>query len=110
MTITQDAKDVLDGIQVDREQALAVAKSIAQQVVDDSASTDTPLTGVVYAVWSLYNEGMPECKLAVPDGDGGVVFSGKFRTEEGHTTTRRRHLTSEELRTLIEEAPAGTRA
>ena len=104
MTVTADAQDVLADLGMDRDDALLTAKSLAQKIIDESASTSTPLTGVVYAVWGLYNEGMPECEFAVPDGEGDLVFSGKFRAENGDTVTKRQRVPPHDLRSIVEQA------
>lgn len=109
MTVTDGAKDVLADIGLDRDDTMVVAKCIAQQIIDDSASSDTPLTGVVYAVSGLYNEGTPECEFAASDEQEGIVFSGEFRTETGETTTERRRVASDELRSIVDETPPGQR-
>lgn len=109
MTIANDARDVLADMGLDRDDTMVVAKCLVQQIIDDSESSDTPLTGVVYAVSGLYNEGMPECEFTASDERDGVVFSGEFRTETGDTTTKRRRVESDELRSLVDEAPPGQR-
>ncbi|MFP4227425.1 MAG: hypothetical protein ACLFTE_01200 [Salinivenus sp.] len=109
MTVTDDAKDVLADLEMDRDDALLAAKSLSQQIIDDSASTQSPLTGVVYAVQGLYNEGTPECTFAAEEGPA-LVFAGTFRTADGDAVKRRRRLRPEELRAVVERVLSNRQA
>lgn len=60
MTIRETAREVFEDINIDRDDALIAAKALAQQIIDKSASTDEPLQGLAYDVWSLYNKGEPQ--------------------------------------------------
>lgn len=104
MTVTKDAKDVLADLGMDRADARAAAKSIAQGMIDDSTSSQLPLTGVVYVVSGLYNEGTPECTFAA-DAEGDIVFTGKFRTENGAAVTKRKQVSRQTLRAIVDDAP-----
>ena len=104
MTVTADAKDVLSDLKMDRADARVAAKSLAQGIIDDSASTQAPLTGVVYVVSGLYNEGTPECTFTT-DEEGDIVFAAKFRAENGAAVTKRQHVSRNTLRTIVDDAP-----
>lgn len=110
MTLTPDAKTALAEHGLDRNDALLAAKCIGQTMIEDSTSSDTPLKGMVYDGWGLYDDGMPACRFAVPNEDGEIVFSGQFRAE-GDTNTpfveRRQTISLDTLKTLIEEASSG---
>lgn len=99
MTIRGDTKDILGRNGLSRDDALVAAKSIAQEIVDDSTSTDTPLVGIVYTVCGPYNDGMPSCTLTGNSSDK-INFSGEFRTRSGGTVERRRTLDAETVRRL----------
>lgn len=103
MTVTDDAKDALIDLGMDRDDALLAAKSVSQQIIDDSVAKQSPLTGIVYVVQGLYNEGTPECAFAVGE-EGDFLFTGSFRTADGDAVKKRRRLRPEELRGLIERA------
>lgn len=107
MTVTTDAQDVLADLGMDRADARLAAKSLAQGMIDDSASTQTPLTGVVYVVSGLYNEGTPDCTFTT-DGDE-IVFAGTFRAEDGAAITKQKHLSRGALRAIIDNGPAEQR-
>ena len=109
MTVTADARDVLSDLKMGRADARVAAKSLAQGVIDDSASTQTPLTGVVYVVSGLYNEGTPECTFTI-DEAGDIVFVAKFRAENGAPVTKRQHVSRDTLRSIVDDAPPGHRA
>ncbi len=104
MTLTQDAKTALTDAGLDRDGALLAAKSLGQQIIDESASSNTPLEGMVYEVWGLYDEGRPACRFQMPNGDDEVVYEAHFRTEDGGTPVKRkRTLSIEALTTLVKE-------
>lgn len=105
MTIEENARDALEALSWTREDALLAAKSAAQTIIDDSQDSDTPLSGMVYDVWGLYNEGTPKCRWTKPYEDDDLVFSGQFRvTESDAMVVRRKVFTPEELQGMIDEA------
>jgi len=108
MTLTTEAKDALAELGLDRDDALLAAKCIGQTMIEDSTSSDTPLKGMVYDGWGLYDDGMPACRFAVPNGNGEIVFSGQFRAD-GDTpfVERRETISPDALKTLVEEAAPG---
>jgi len=108
MTLTDDAQTVLAEYGLDRDDALVAAKTLGQQIIDESKSTDTPLGGMVYEVWGLYNDGMPACQFGCSGDADEVTFSGQFRSEEGGSyVERRRTLSVEDLRDLAEQPSHG---
>ncbi len=110
MTLTTTAKDTLTNLGLDRDDALLAAKSIGQRIIEDSQSSDTPLMGMVYDGWGLYDDGMPACRFEGPNGDGEIVFSGQFRAE-GDTpfVERQQTISPDALKTLVtEKIPAGS--
>jgi hypothetical protein len=102
MTLTKEAQTVLGDLGLDRDDALLAAKSMGQTMIEESQSSDTPLAGMVYDVWGLYDDGMPACRFSVSD-DETLVFEGQFRTE-GSTpfVERRQTISSEALKSLVE--------
>lgn len=109
MTLTDDVQHLFFERGLDRDDALVAAKAIGQKIIDESKSTSTPLGGIVYEVWGLYDDGMPACRFARAEDaeEGALVFAGKFRTAEGGSfAERRRTLTLQDLEALVEEAPA----
>jgi hypothetical protein len=108
MTLTDDVQTVLAEHGLDRADALVAAKTLGQQIIDESKSTDTPLGGMVYEVWGLYNDGMPACQFGCSDETEEVTFSGQFRSEDGGSyVERRRTLSVEDLRALVDQPPRG---
>jgi hypothetical protein len=108
MTIDDTAREVFDDINIDRNAARVAAKAIAQQIIDESASTDKPLQGLVYDVWSLYNEGEPQCAFSAPYEDKRLVFTGTFEKEgESEPVERRSVLTQSEVLSLLRELKEG---
>lgn len=104
MTLTTEAKTAFTEAGLDRDDALLAAKVLGQQIIDDSASSDTPLAGIVYEVWGLYDEGMPACRFRMPDPDE-VVYQGHFRTKNGGALVeRQRTLSIDALMSLTKEA------
>lgn len=104
MTIDEQARSVLEPHGLDRERLLIGAKALAQQIIEDSASTDRPLTGMVYDVWGLYNDGQPKCRLTTSD-DGDLVFTAQFHTENDDIHEVKRHSISvDELEQLCHPA------
>lgn len=82
MTIDSDAQPIFDTLGFSREHLLLAAKSLAQDVIDDSR--DPVLCGLVYDVHGLYNDGQPKCRWTAPfDDSDDLVFSGQFRIERG---------------------------
>lgn len=105
MTISEGARDVLDEIGADRRAALMAAKAIAQRIIGESEDGDQPLSGLVYDVWGLYNEGMPRCRFTSPYENRDIVFSGFFHrngNEEGFVV-RRKALSQHELVELLRD-------
>ncbi len=82
MTISDEAKVALEEIGADHQDASRAAKAIAQQIIEDSAADEQPLTGMVYDVWGLYNEGSPRCRFTAPYENRDIVFSGLFRRDD----------------------------
>lgn len=107
MTVPDDVQGVFADLEMNRGDARIAAKSLAQTIIDDSSAGQTPLTGVVYAVSGLYNEGVPECTFTTDDE--AVVFSGEFRTESGDVVTKRRRVSPSTLRALVDESPPNPR-
>jgi len=108
MTLTDDAHHVLTEHGLDRDDALAAAKALGQKIIDESQSTDTPLGGMVYEVWGLYDDGMPACQFGCSGDPEEVTFSGQFRSAEGGSyVKRRRTLSVEDLRALADQPPRG---
>jgi hypothetical protein len=106
MTLTDDAQHVLAEHGLDRDDALAAAKALGQQIIDQSQSTDTPLGGMVYEVWGLYDDGMPACQFGCSGDPAEVTFSGQFRSAEGGSyVERRRTLSVGDLRALADQPP-----
>lgn len=105
MTLTPKARDTLAKLGMDRDDALLAAKSLGQRMIEDSQATDTPLQGMVYDGWGLYDDGMPACRFTVPNGNDEIVFSGQFRAE-GDTpfVERRQKISPDALKSLVEEA------
>jgi hypothetical protein len=108
MTLSTDVQSVFSKRGLDREDALVAAKTLGQRIIDESKSTNTPLEGIVYEVWGLYDDGMPACQFDCPD-DGEVVFSGKFRTASGGSyVERERTVSVKDLDALVERpSPLG---
>jgi hypothetical protein len=109
MTLTENAQTVLAEHGLDRDDALVAAKALGQQIIDESQSTNTPLGGMVYEVWGLYDDGMPACEFGCSGDPAEVTFSGQFRSAQGGSyVERRRTLSVEDLRALVEQAPGGS--
>jgi hypothetical protein len=103
MTLSTDVQSVFSEHGLDRDDALVAAKALGQRIIDESKSTSTPLEGIVYEVWGLYDDGMPACQFDCPDDGDEVVFSGKFRTASGGSyVERERTLSVEDLDALID--------
>lgn len=94
MTISSDAYDLLTEFDIDRDDVLLVSKGIAQKIIEDSQASDTPLSGLVYDVWGLYNDGMPKCRWTAPYEGTDVVFSGQFRVDGTDAFVVRREVMS----------------
>jgi hypothetical protein len=108
MTLTDDAQSVFAEHGLDRDDALLAAKTLGQQIIDDSQSTDTPLAGIVYEVWGLYDDGMPACRFGSPGDAGAVEFAGKFRTARDESfVERRRTVSMDDLKALLDRARPG---
>ncbi|PQJ35512.1 hypothetical protein BSZ35_13670 [Salinibacter sp. 10B] len=104
MTLTKEAKATFAKEGLDRDGARLVAKSLGQQIIDESTSSETPLEGLVYEVWGLYNEGMPACRFRM-SGEDTLVYEAHFRTKSGGALVeRRRTLDPAALTTVVEEA------
>jgi hypothetical protein len=105
MTLSSDAKDVFGAHGLDRDDARIAVKCVGQQVIDESAESETPLTGMVYDVWGLYNDGMPECHISV-EGDE-VAFTAQYRTEASDARVERRRTVPAEALADLAEVPGG---
>jgi len=96
MTISEEAKTALEEIGADHQDASLAAKAIGQQIIAESAADEKPLTGLVYDVWGLYNEGSPRCRFTAPYENRDIVFSGLFRrTDDGDNFVVRRKVMSQ---------------
>lgn len=105
MILTEEAQAVFAELGLDREDVLLGAKSMGQTMIEDSQSSDTPLSGMVYDVWGLYDPGIPACRFSVSEDTGEIVFEGKFRTESDPPFVERRRATSPEaLKSLVSDA------
>lgn len=105
MTLTEDAQALFRKHDLSRDDALLAAKSLGQTMIEDSQSSDTPLTSMVYEVWGLYDDGMPACRFTVPNETDDICFEGQFRTEASTPfVERRRTISPDALKTLVEEA------
>ena len=94
MTIGDDAREAFNELDLDRENLLLAAKSVAQSIIDDSRESDEPLSGMLYDVWGLYNDGMPKCRWTAPYENEDIVFSGQFRVEGSDAFVVRRKVIS----------------
>lgn len=109
MTISEEAQKVFDEIGADRRAALIAAKAIAQQIIGESEDSEQPLSGIVYDVWGLYNEGSPRCRFTAPYENRDIVFSGFFHrnsSDEGFVV-RRKALSQHELAELLRDCTRG---
>ena len=80
MTISEEAQDAFEELGADHQDASRAAKAIAQQIIEASASEELSLSGLVYDVWGLYNEGSPRCRFTAPyENRGASVRRGKKR-------------------------------
>lgn len=106
MTISEEARAVFEEIGADREAALIAAKAIAQQIIGESAEDDEPLSGLVYDVWGLYNEGTPRCRFTAPYENRDIVFSGFFRRNgaDDSYVVRRKAFSQHELVELLRDS------
>jgi hypothetical protein len=108
--LTEEAQTVFNRLGLDRDDLLLGAKSMGQTMIEDSQSSDTPLMGMVYDVWGLYDEGIPACRFSVAEETNEIVFEGKFRTESDSPFVERRRATSPEaLKSLVSDAGSGLR-
>ena len=94
MTISEDARDAFDRLGLTRDDVLLAAKSVAQSIINDSRESDTPLSGMLYDVWGLYNDGSPKCRWTAPYEDDDLVFSGQFRVDGSDALVVRRTVMS----------------
>jgi len=105
MTIHDGAKELFNDLGLDRTDVRVVAKSIAQQIIDESDRTGPPLCGMVYDVRTLYDEGVLRCEFSVKEGET-VHFRAQLQTEgEGDQVERQRTLDPEALRELVGRLP-----
>jgi hypothetical protein len=91
MTISDDARTLFDRLDLQHDDALLLAKATAQRLIDESATGDRPLNGLVYDVWGLYNDGTPKCRFEAPyENKEEIVFTGQFRRagEDGFVVER----------------------
>jgi len=104
MTISEDAKTALTALGVDVDEATVAAKAVALRIIEESKETDTPLEGMVYNVWGLYNDGSPKCRLTAPYENDDLVFSGQFRVRgEDAFVVRREVMSRDEMMRAIDE-------
>ena len=104
MTISKEAKTALDELGVSSDEATVAAKAVALGIIEDSKDSDTPLEGMVYNVWGLYNDGSPKCRLTAPYENDDFVFSGQFRVKgQDAFVVRREVLSKEKLFASIDE-------
>ncbi|WP_098077064.1 hypothetical protein [Longibacter salinarum] len=104
MTISEDVKAALRSLNVSVDEAEVAAKGIALSIIEESQESDTPLEGMVYNVWGLYNDGSPKCRLTAPHDDDNFVFSGQFRVEDEESfVVRRQTISQEDFMTAIKE-------
>jgi len=104
MTIGDDAREAFNELDLDREDLLLAAKSVAQSIIDDSRESDEPLSGMLYDVWGLYNDGMPKCRWTAPYENEDIVFSGQFRVAGSDAfVVRRKVITRDDLIDLLRE-------
>jgi hypothetical protein len=104
MTTSEDAREVLKSLDVTREEAVLAAKSVAQQIIQESKGSDEPLSCMVYDVWGLYNEGSPKCRWTAPYESDDLVFSGQFRVKDTDSfVVRRKVLEADAVQQLVRE-------
>ena len=104
MTISDEAREAFDRLDLTREEVLLASKCIAQRIIDDSADAETPLASMVYDVWGLYNDGSPKCRWTAPYEDEDIVFSAQFRVEgEDAFVVRRKVLDIDEVIDVLRE-------
>jgi hypothetical protein len=104
MTIDDDAKQAFEALDLDRDTVLLAAKCVAQQIIDNSRADDTPLGGMVYDVWGLYNDGMPKCRWTSPYENDDLVFSAQFRVREADAfVTRREVLSPDDFQAILQD-------
>lgn len=96
MTIDATAQPTFDQHNLSRDDVLLAAKCVAQRIIDDSQDSDDmpPLSGLVYDVWGLYNDGMPKCRWTSPYENDDLLFSGQFRVDDDDTFVTRRAVLS----------------
>ncbi|MES3629607.1 MAG: hypothetical protein PPP56_05515 [Longimonas sp.] len=100
MTIDEQARTTIEDLGLDRTELLIGAKAIAQEIIEESTSTDRPLQGMVYDVWGLYNDGTPKCSFAT-NKDGDLVFTAQFHTDENDVhEVKRRAISPDTLKQL----------
>ena len=102
MTIDDQARNMLEPRGLDRDRLLIGAKALAQQMIEESTSSERPLKSMVYDVWGLYNDGQPKCRLTT-NGDGDLVFTAQFHTENDEIHEVKRGAVSvDELKVLCD--------
>lgn len=110
MTIQDTARELFGDLGLDRDDVRVVAKSIGQQIVDESEQSAQSLTGMVYDVRTLYDEGMPVCNFEAPDAET-VRFHAQFHAEDmDEQVKRRRVLDREEVQDLVDQLPTANGA
>lgn len=106
MTISDSARDRFSSLGLDREAVELLAKSLAQQIIEESQGSNTPLGGMDYDVWSLYNEGMPKCAFSVPDEQ--LLFTGNFHLDgSDEIVERSRTVTDDDVEAFLNEINGG---
>lgn len=107
MTISEEARHTFEEIGADHTAAQVAAKALAQQIIEESATEAQPLTGLVYDVWGLYNEGTPRCRFTAPYENRDVVFSGLFRQSgDEEFVVRRKVVSQHEIVQLLRDSMA----
>jgi hypothetical protein len=105
MTLHDGTKELFDDLGLDRTDVRVVAKSIAQQIIDDSKQSGSSLSGMVYDVRTLYDEGVPQCEFRIGD-DETVRFRAQFHADGADgQVDRQRTISVESLRDLVEQLP-----
>jgi hypothetical protein len=104
MTISEDAQTALRALGVGTAEAEVAAKSVALTIIEESEASDTPLEGMVYNVWGLYNDGSPKCRLTAPYDNDDLVFSGQFRVKGADAfVVRRKVITRDDFMGAVNE-------
>jgi hypothetical protein len=104
MTVDDEARTAFETLGFDRDDLLVAAKCVAQRVIDNSQEEETPLNGLVYDVWGLYNDGSPKCRWTAPYDNDDVVFTGQFRVEgQDAFVVRRKVLPLSDIESVVRD-------